>query len=119
MDKQVDFKTIAQFTSQQFGLLPYTVCKNDLDFFTTILYRIDKLCADNPKAYRLLMPFHTLVWGDQCAWAKDFTWDAFIKDAIESDCTFIKKHLTGDFPCIDFCDKSGNKCMSIKLVSDD
>lgn len=119
MDKQVDFKTIAQFASQQFGLLPFTVGNGDIDFFTSILYRIDKLCADNPKAYRLLMPFHTLTWGDQCTWTKDFTWNKFIVDAIESDCTFIKKRLTGDFPCIDFCDKLGNKHMSIKLVSDD
>ena len=77
--REVDSNTIEQFTLSQFKGLPDILSEDNIDEFETTLYSIDKLCADNPSAYRLIMSFHKLTFGWQLAYAHGFIWEDFFK----------------------------------------
>ena len=67
---EVDSKTIEQFALSQFKGLPEYISEDNADMFENALYLIDKLCADNPNAYRLIMPFHHRASGSPRALAR-------------------------------------------------
>jgi hypothetical protein len=116
----MDSDSISRFTCKSFDALPNIITPKDMDAFCSCLYKLDQVCGDNPKSYRLLMPFHCLTFGDALCWTKDFSWETFLKDAIEEGFTHIKKYLDDkSFPCLDFCYSSGERGISIKLVCDD
>jgi len=115
----MDSNSISLLTCKSFEALPGIITPKDLKAFCDCMYELDKVCGDNPKAYRLLMPFHCLFFGDAMCWTKDFCWETFLKDAIEEGFTHIKKHLDDkSFPCLDFC-LGSERGFSIKLVCDD
>ena len=60
---EIDYRTIEQFASSQFKSLPDYLSEDNADMFGNAFYLIDKLCANNPNTYRLIMPFHKLSFG--------------------------------------------------------
>lgn len=116
---EVDSKTIEQFTLSQFKSLPDYLSKDNIELFETALYNIDKLCADNPCAYRLTMPFHKLTFGWQSAYANGFTWEDFLKDIIDTNYNNVKRILNKSNPCIVFYNISGEEGFSVALVHED
>lgn len=116
---EVDSKTIEQFTLSQFKGLPEYISEDNADMFENALYLIDKLCADNPNAYRLIMPFHKLTFGWQSAYAHGFTWKDFLKENIYSKYNNVRKILDESNPCIVFYNKLGEYGFSVNLVNED
>ena len=116
---EVDSKTIEQFTSEQFKKLPDILSNDNIEIFETILYSIDKLCADNPSAYKLTMPFHKLTFGWQSAYAHGFTWKDFLKEIIDTNYINVRKVLDKANPCIVFYNKLGEYGFSVNLVNED
>ena len=116
---KVDSKTIEQFASEQLKKLPDILSKDNIEVFETILYSIDKLCADNPNAYRLTMPFHKLTFGWQSAYAHGFTWKDFLNDIIDNNYNNVRKVLNKSIPCIIFYNNSGEDGFSVDLVNED
>ena len=116
---EVDSKTIEQFTLSQFKSLPDYLSEDNADMFGNAFYLIDKLCADNPNAYRLTMPFHKLTFGWQSAYAHGFTWEDFLKDIIDTNYTNVRKTLNKSNPCIVFYNISGEEGFSVALVHED
>lgn len=115
----VDSRTIEKFASKQFRKLPEVLSEDNIDLFETILYSIDKLCADNPNAYRLTMPFHKLTFGWQSAYAHGFTWKDFLNDIIDNNYNNVRKVLNKSIPCIIFYNNSGEDGFSVDLVNED
>lgn len=116
---EVDSKTIEQFTLSQFKGLPEYISEDNADMFVNALYLIDKLCADNPNAYRLIMPFHKLTFGWQSAYAHGFTWKDFLKENIYSNYNNVRKFLNKSNPCIVFYNSSGEEGFLVCLVNED
>ena len=117
--REVDSNAIEQFTLSQFKGLPYILSEDNIDEFETTLYSIDKLCADNPSAYRLIMPFHKLTFGWQLAYAHGFTWEDFLKENICSNYNNVRKILNESNPCIIFYNNSGEARFLVCLVTED
>ena len=115
---EVDSKTIEQFALNKFDSLPDYLSKDNVELFETTLYSIDKLCADNPNAYRLTMPFHKLTFGWQSAYARGFTWEDFLKEIIYTDYTNVRKILNKSNKCIVFYNNS-EEGFSVALVHED
>lgn len=116
---EIDYRIIEQFTLNHFRALPEFLSEDNEDMFENALCLIDRLCADNPNTYRLLMPFHKLTFGWQSAYARGFTWEDFLKDIIENDFTNVKKILNKSLPCMIFYNSSGEEGFSVDLVHED
>lgn len=116
---EVDSKTIEQFASEQFKKLPDILSNDNIEIFETILYSIDKLCADNPSAYKLTMPFHKITFGWQSAYVHGFSWKDFLKDNIYTNYINVRKVLNKSNPCIVFYNNSGEERFLVCLVTED
>lgn len=116
---EVDSKTIEQFAINQFDSLPDYLSKDNVELFETTLYNIDKLCADNPNAYRLTMPFHKLTFGWQSVYAHGFTWEDFLKDIIDNNYINVRKVLNKSNTCIVFYNNSCEARFLVCLVTED
>lgn len=112
-------RTIEQFASEQFGKLPDVLSKDNIDLFKNVLCRVDKWCANNPNAYRLIMPFHKLTFGWQSAYASGFTWEDFLKDIIKANYINVRKVLNNSHPYIIFYNNSDEAGFSADLVHED
>ena len=116
----MDSNSISLLTCKSFEALPDIITSKDLKAFCDCMYKIDQVCGNYPKSYRLLMPFHCMTFDDMLCWTKDFSWEKFLKDALKAGFIYIKKHLgVNSNPCLDFCSSSGERGFSIKLVCDD
>lgn len=116
---EIDYRVIEQFTLSHFKSFPEFLSEDNEDMFENSLYLIDRLCADNPNTYRLLMPFHKLTFGWQSAYARGFTWEDFLKDIIDSGYTNVRKILDKPLPCIVFYNSLGEEGFSVDLVHED
>lgn len=116
---EVDYRTIEKFASKQFKKLPDVLSEDNIEAFENILYSVDELCADNPRAYRLTMPFHKLTFGWQSAFAHGFTWKDFLNDIIDNNYINIRKNLNCSLPSVVFYNNSGEDGFSIGLVIED
>ena len=116
---EIDYRTIEQIALSKFKGLPDILSKDNVDEFETTLYSIDKLCADNPSAHKLIMPFHKLTFGWQSAYAHGFTWEDFLKENICSNYNNVRNILDESNPCIIFYNNSGEARFLVCLVTED
>lgn len=116
---EIDYRTIEQTTLSQFKVLPDIISEDSINEFETTLHRIDKLCADNPNAYRLIIPFHKLTFGWQSAYAHGFTWKDFLKEIIYTNYINVRKVLDKSNPCLVFYNNLGEEGFLVTLVHDD
>lgn len=110
-------KDIQDLSYERFGSLPNTLTKENLSLFSKACEYVDDLCND-PKSFRLLMPFHNLTFGWQSAYASGFTWDKFLNEIIEDHCTTVDCVITNFGPRLLFKNGSLNKrpefCISME-----
>ena len=116
---EIDYRTIEQIALSKFKGLPDILSKDNVDEFETTLYSIDKLCADNPSAHKLIMPFHKLTFGWQSAYAHGFTWKDFLKEIIYTNYINVRKVLGKSNPCLVFYNNLGEEGFLVTLVYED
>ena len=113
---EIDYRTIEQTTLSQFKVLPDIISEDSINEFETTLHRIDKLCADNPNSYRLIMPFHKLTFCWQSAYAHGFTWKDFLKEIIYTKHINVRKVLDKFNSCLVFYNNLGEAGFLVTLV---
>lgn len=111
-------------TETVFSALPDKLDKQSITVFSDICEYVDNLCNNNPNLYWLLMPFCHLTFGWQSAYGKGFTWQKFLQEMLDSDCTevsYVSSH--GDTgPSLYFSKNRGAdqwQYFCIKVVHDD